>query len=461
MNSDKNFHNLRRKYPVFRYESFSLKQSADIISLHWRFSVPGLAVFEPVTRIHTSPDCLPILNLPDSPTAKAMVFALGLAEAVSYWKCCCAPVVEVLCAELSDWDAGWWKNLWYQGLGEFFYRNGINPDFPSFVNFVSSGPTLKASSEESPHRNLRLVPIGGGKDSNVSLHLLRNKKAHNRLFTINDQVARTDCAFAAGYSQREILRTYRTIDPELLRLNSAGFLNGHTPFSAVTAFLSVLCAWLIGADEVALSNESSANEASVAGTNINHQYSKSYAFESDFREYCARNFGNCVQYYSLLRPFNELQIAAQFSALKEFHPIFRSCNVGSKSNAWCGKCGKCLFTFGLMSAFLPPDNVISIFGRNLFEDESQLTDFEGLLGLLPVKPFECVGTTGEFRAASSLAVNQYSKWNLPLLLKIFLQRVGVSDPAPFLLERNQQHFVPESIKPQIGEMYQYVANFAK
>ncbi len=36
---------------------------------------------------------------------------------------------------------------------------------------------------------------------------------------------------------------------------------------------------------IALSNESSANEATVSGTQINHQYSKSFDFEDDFRTY--------------------------------------------------------------------------------------------------------------------------------------------------------------------------------
>jgi len=455
----KDFTTLRAKYPVFRYESYSIEREAGYIALRWRFSIPGLADFEPVTRIKT--DNLEIVNAPDSPRARAMVFALGLCEAVSYWKCACPPAVEILCGTLDEWGISWWKALWYHGLGEFFYRNNIKPDFSDFVTFKSAQSACEPDSFQiSTFRSqIRLIPIGGGKDSCVTLNLLGGDTISNRLFTINDQCARTQCALAAGYGQEDIVRAYRSIDPALLRLNGEGYLNGHTPFSAVTAFLSVYCAYLIGAGEVALSNESSANEPSVAGTDINHQYSKSYAFEADFREYCTRHFSGGPEYYSLLRPFNELQIAARFSALREFYPVFRSCNAGSKSNTWCGKCGKCLFTFGLLSAFLPPEELVEIFGANLFEDGSLLPEFEGLCGLRPVKPFDCVGTAGEYNAALSMALRRWPADNLPFLLKEFAERVGLRDPSPYLLERNEQHFVPPELLPMTEEMYRHAASF--
>ena len=54
-------------------------------------------------------------------------------------------------------------------------------------------------------------------------------------------------------------------------------------FSAILAFSSYISAILLGKKYIVLSNEASANEANVEGTNINHQYSKSIEFENDFR----------------------------------------------------------------------------------------------------------------------------------------------------------------------------------
>ena len=88
----------------------------------------------------------------------------------------------------------------------------------------------------------------------------------------------------------------------MLELNSQNFLNGHTPFSALLSFITYLVAYLSNRKYIVLSNETSANEANVRGTNINHQYSKSFEFEQDFRYY-AKTFifkNDEVNYYSLL-----------------------------------------------------------------------------------------------------------------------------------------------------------------
>src|SRR5699024_1564771 len=123
-------------------------------------------------------------------------------------------------------------------------------------------------------------------------------------------------------------------DKNLLELNSKGFLNGHTPFSAMVAFLSYLTAYLLGKKYIALSNEDSANESNVKNEKINHQYSKTLEFENDFREYQERYLKAEVDYFSMLRPISELQIAYLFSKLEKYHKVFKSCNVGSKKEPW-------------------------------------------------------------------------------------------------------------------------------
>ena len=94
-----------------------------------------------------------------------------MAELVSYWKCACPPVVEIRCGGLSEEQKLWWKKLYFNGLGEFFYRNGITPGFDSFMTINAPEPS------ELPTRTNGLsgfmVPIGGGKDSVVTLELLR------------------------------------------------------------------------------------------------------------------------------------------------------------------------------------------------------------------------------------------------------------------------------------------------
>ena len=148
---------------------------------------------------------------------------------------------------------------------------------------------------------------------------------------INPRQATLACVQMAGY-ENNFLQINRTIDSTLLDLNAKGYLNGHTPFSAMLAFYSVLLAVLSQKKHIALSNESSANEATVKNMDVNHQYSKSYEFESDFRNYISKYVNTDINYYSFLRPLSELQIAYLFAQLPSYFPVFKSCNVGSKTD---------------------------------------------------------------------------------------------------------------------------------
>lgn len=55
-----------------------------------------------------------------------MIFSLGMVELVSYWKITCSPEVIVEAGVLNDRQILWWKDLYFNGLGEFFYVNDIS-----------------------------------------------------------------------------------------------------------------------------------------------------------------------------------------------------------------------------------------------------------------------------------------------------------------------------------------------
>ena len=183
------------------------------------------------------------------------------------------------------------------------------------INLKGEYKLNEYKSEEKNYRisnlNGTLIPIGGGKDSCVTAEILKKEKDDNLCLIIGGKEPSIKCAEIAGYKDK-IVYVKRTIDNNLLELNKNGYLNGHTPFSSMLAFLSYLVAYLTGKKYVALSNESSANETNIKGENINHQYSKSFEFEQDFREYANKYLKADVEYFSMLRPINELQIAKIF-----------------------------------------------------------------------------------------------------------------------------------------------------
>ena len=148
-----------------------------------------------------------------------------------------------------------------------------------------------------------LIPIGGGKDSNVTLELLKELPYKRMGFRINLEDVSKKCAEIAGLKEEEIIEVERKIDPNLIKLNQQGFLNGHTPFSAMVAFLTYFVAMAQNLKYIILSNEESANESNIKGENINHQYSKTIEFEKDLRNYVTNYIcTNVPENFSMLRP---------------------------------------------------------------------------------------------------------------------------------------------------------------
>ncbi|MDR2190770.1 MAG: hypothetical protein LBP53_06425 [Candidatus Peribacteria bacterium] len=81
-------------------------------------------------------------------------------------------------------------------------------------------------------------------------------------------------------------------------------------------------------NEIVLSNEKSANHGNLLldGVEINHQWSKSEAFEQAFQTYIHTNIAKNLTYYSILRPRYEIRIVQEFCKYPQYFHAFSSCN---------------------------------------------------------------------------------------------------------------------------------------
>ncbi|PKP33889.1 MAG: hypothetical protein CVU00_09240 [Bacteroidetes bacterium HGW-Bacteroidetes-17] len=428
------------------FENYSVSSYSNVLKIEFEFSVSD--------KIHFYPKLtFPIrdINLRNSLSEidlRNLVFHIGMIELLSYWKATCSPLILIKPHIINSEQVLWWKKLYFEGLGEFFHLNEILTDFNSFVEIKSISEDL-LSVQNFDLTDKVLVPIGGGKDSIVSMELLKSSNMELSPLVLNMTAAQERTIQTAGFDPSETIEIKRGIDPKLLELNGQGYLNGHTPFSALLAFTSLLAAVINGYKHIALSNESSANESTIAGSNVNHQYSKSYEFESDFRNYVRKYISRDLNYFSFLRPLNELQIAALFSKFSKYFPVFRSCNVGSKKDEWCGKCPKCLFTNIILSPFLTETELHLIFGKNLLADKALLPIFEELIGIGTTKPFECVGTLDDVNAALVLTTAKHQESKLPFLLEYYLKTAAFAsnknlNTNKLLTEINSEHFLSSS-----------------
>ena len=437
------FIEFRKKFPVFTFEKQEHALTSEGLTACFTFNLSDRYYFRPTLFIPRREFFIPDEIL--SANLEAVVFHIGMVELISYWKLTCAPRVVIRPFFLEESQVSWWKKLWFNGLGEFFYLNNITTNRDDFmkVEVESHNPVNRPVPVV---RDEILIPVGGGKDSAVTLKLLGDRPGTLPMI-MNPRGASLDVVHTMGFSNDGFLEIRRTLDPLMLQLNQEGFLNGHTPFSALLAFVSLLAAQITGKRFIALSNESSANEPTIPGTNINHQYSKSLEFEDDFRDYVKKYLSPDFDYFSFLRPLNELQIASLFTKNPGFFPVFKSCNAGSKSDSWCGACPKCIFTNIILSPFITPKDRFRIFGKELFDDVGLMPVFDQLTGIAREKPFDCVGTVDEVNLALSETIRLYGADPLPALLWNYrdtgqYKRFRERSFSDFLKVISDRHFVP-------------------
>lgn len=331
-------------------------------------------------------------RIPPRALLEALMRDLHLVLGVSYYKLYCPSKVTVP-YRLIDEQATFWNTVYRKGLGEFFYRNKIDPKrcakFPS-------DRTARVRPIEYLRRDRVLVGIGGGKDSAVAIELLKKEKMPQTGFIV-ETTRRVESAEAVARAAGiRTLTIRRTFDPKVFDEHA---YNGHIPVSAIFAFLGVAAAVFNDYRWVAVGNEASSNFGNLKwrGEEINHQWSKSAEFEEMFQEYVRQYVTPDVQYFSALRPFSEIRIVKMFARMKKYHRVFSSCN--RQEVGWCGACAKCAFMFAMFTAFLPRRTVTAFFGKDLLTDPTLRPMYRDLTGRGKMKPFDCVGTFEETRAA--------------------------------------------------------------
>lgn len=417
------YQTLRNKYPNIIYKSYEIKNNEDTIEVEYTYQLNNY-IFTP--SIFIDKKNITNQNINNS-FLEYLFFNYGLVNIINYYKLSCPKKIIIEAGFIDEEQISFFKKLIFNGLSEYFYRNNIKLSYDEFTTFeIKSNKILHFSCDNNYDGNLIL--IGGGKDSIVSLELLKNEKATNKCFLFERNIypknmPSYNSIYMAGYTDDDIVIFEAEIDDLLLKLNKEGFLNGHVPFSSQLAFASYIMAYLNNKKYIVVSNEASSNEGNIKGENVNHQYSKSIEFENDFRWYINKYFNKNIEYYSLLRPLLEIQIAKIFTQYPKYYNVFRSCNLSSKNKDtnWCGNCPKCLFIFIILSPFINLETLTNIFGVNMLDNKDLLNTFKELLGEGDNKPFECVGTFDEVKYACSKTVEKLKKENttLPYLLNYF------------------------------------------
>lgn len=339
-----------------------------------------------------------------------LVVLLGAVLGVSYYKAA-APDRFVIDVEgMTEAGVSYLQEVLAHGLAEFAYRNELEGLLRPDV-IVSNGcaEPWPLDSHLTPAGD-PLVPIGGGKDSVVTVELLAAARMHPVQFAVNPNRVIERVARIKGHP---LISATRTIDQRLIELNAQGARNGHVPVTAMNSLIALVQSRLVGFGPVVMSLEASASEATLwwGDVPVNHQWSKSTEAEQLLQDVLGPQAGlSAGAYFSILRPYSELQIARYFSNLREYHPVINSCNrafrQGVEDARWCSNCDKCRFIFLILSPFLAPSALTRMFADNLLDNPSQLEGYRALLGLHEHRPFECVGEQAESMVALNWVAHQ-------------------------------------------------------
>ena len=424
----------------FRYTGFSLDPGAGLLTCRYAL---GDREFAEKVSFATGPGW----GEPAAWQAARLVFLLA---GVSYYKTAAPPVIDLGGTPVTGPEREFLRTFYTDGLAEFGYRNGLDL---SGLRITGGAAGPEPAPPAGPPRGI-LIPFGGGIDSIVTVETMR-RHADAALFVMSRPGDRFDAIERpAAVTGLPVVRAGREIDPQLLRSAELGFLNGHVPVTGILSAIAVMAAVLDGRDTVVMSNEWSASIPTIetGGRAINHQYSKSAAFEAAFRQVLDGAFGGRVTYFSALRPFTELWVAQKFAALTAYHDTFRSCNrafhidPAKRLDHWCGQCDKCCFIDLILAPFVPAADLRRIFaGAEPLADPSLADKFRALLGTLrDAKPFECVGEVNECRAAALLAARRPDRAGTPLLTLLTAELPAGAPDAARLLRPVGEHAIPEA-----------------
>lgn len=401
------------------------------------------------------------LPLLDSPAQLRSLRALHLALGVSYYKIF-TPSEIAHPYQMSADEAGFWNDVWRNGLGEFLYVNQLSPDvlaqFSEQDGQSFDGPDADAGEAA-------LLGIGGGKDSIVAGELLKrlNIPTEGFVMATGEQLGQAKAVAKTMSAQLNVIE--RTIDKRLLEVQELpGAHKGHIPISLIFGLVGTALAIAKGTAYVVVANEASASIPRITWKHgaVNHQWTKSFAFEQQLQAFVYDQVTSGVTYFSAVRQLTSVGVAKLFARYPAYFEVFTSDNTvfridpAKRPNArWSLESPKSLSSFILLAPWLSEADLTGAFGRNFLDEASLEQLFWELTGQEGEPPLDCVGTTDELIVSLNMAVQQ-GKFVDSYLVKLARQRGVIADQnwqakLEGMLDLQAENALPQHLAQPITE----------
>lgn len=153
---------------------------------------------------------------------------LHIALGVSYYKLFPTKKIRVETLALNEEQKAFWKQFYLKGLGEFFYQNQLDPRGLACFSSTETAPLY--DQKISLKADKSLVLFGGGKDSLVTVELLKKQGQDFDLFSFGKEYLLHE--LAQGPTGKKRLIFIRELDlPQIKKLLAEGYYNGHVPIT--------------------------------------------------------------------------------------------------------------------------------------------------------------------------------------------------------------------------------------
>ncbi|MDB4991844.1 MAG: hypothetical protein JWL75_89 [Parcubacteria group bacterium] len=340
------------------------------------------------------------------PTLQALLLMVG----INYW--CVFPTsnIRIEGFALTREQAQFWDALYLNGLGEFFYE--MQMDFRNLIAFPYDDSAIAPTPARFERPLRALLLNGAGKDSILSAEMLKASNTPFDFFAFAPTPAHVRIGKLVGAKTVTVTRRH---DRYLDMIMNWSNVSGAYPSVSTFTFIATLLAELLGYNSIIFSNERSADFGNLTylGLEVNHQWCKSSEAEKLVNDYIRSFITPDISTTSLLRGFSELEIVRRFVQYPKYLRYVTSCNnyfwqsrhrqLLTRKSYWCKNCPKCVFLFACFSAFLSKDELITMFGGDLYARPHLLPLFKRILGVEGFKPLDCVGEPEEMILAMHYA----------------------------------------------------------
>ena len=217
---------------IFEFTSYKFEPEKKRVSFSYKQLFDGNKPIPFIETIILPKD----INLEDIPEKliEKLLQSLHLISGISYYKYYCATEIK-LPYILSKKEADFWNTIYQDGLGEFYFRNKLDPKkSPKFPY----DKKIKNQTFSLEKNNKCLVALSGGKDSIVAAELLKEQGIDiTTIFTetnVNSDLVDNVAEKVSG----EFLKIQRFLDWQVFTKHK---YDGHIPISAIYAFLGIFC----------------------------------------------------------------------------------------------------------------------------------------------------------------------------------------------------------------------------